>query len=970
MPTGYTPEQIAQMRQHALALQTPPEGGIKHWTQGLAELVRAIQGNREADFARQQELAGRQSAADAITSLYQPYLSGGASPAARTSDASTGTTAPASNDDNTGGGSSAPASGTITADSSLPRGLRNNNPLNIEDGQFARSQPGYAGSDGRFAKFEAPEHGLAAANTLIDSYQRNHGLNTISGIVSRWAPSSDGNDTRAYAANVARQMGIGPNDPIPPEMRPRLIAAMAQHENGRPLPTSTGARTGLMAPTPSEAASTAPMSYAREDATPAGLPPEITQGASLPARAAVPSVSPLVNAIAGRPMPPITAASTPPGQLPSPGGPVSPADFASAAAAMEASKGPPVPLQSTPINQPSAGIPPADFARAAAEMEARKAAVPAAPLPSPGAAVSPADFSAAANDIEATRSGGIPPDQFARAAAAMEAAKPTTSVPLGTAVPGATPDLPPPAAPVAAAPIAGRVPLPQRRPGAADLGSFRMVPAPGGGLMPMAVPGPTAAAPSAVPASTLANFQGVPAPGAGIMPMAVPPRAPGVPSLAGPPSFAPAATPVSAPGTPAAGGGAPAGGAPIRVAQAGPSTGGLPAGAGGPPGLPQPLTSPVGQISPQQLTQMLANPWVPDSAKAAMLQMIQQRAQPQSMPVEGGTMMFDAAGRKVFIPEPRFGTVKIGSAEIPTVSHFDPATRQWNTTTLAPGGGVQTSVAPPAGSAPAPAAGGGVALPPTGGAATLPHPASPQVAAQPDLSTIGGIQAAEAAQAGAKKKAETEGETSAKYYDSLRKGLTGSATIAAQQKQNIDMLRQVAASPDFTPGAGSEAALGLQRLAAAFGINPEGAAPREIFNQVATRILADQISGLKSMASETGEQGGRIFKSMLDLEEKANITPEDTAAGINSKLDLIDKAGDLMMKWGDMANDYEVQHGKLDAGFEKQLRKEIAGARIPNVVPKAAPEPSSGPSQSDIEAEMRRRKLLPPAGPPVAPVSQ
>lgn len=159
--------------------------------------------------------------------------------------------------------------------------------------------------------------------------------------------------------------------------------------------------------------------------------------------------------------------------------------------------------------------------------------------------------------------------------------------------------------------------------------------------------------------------------------------------------------------------------------------------------------------------------------------------------------------------------------------------------------------------------------------------------------------------------------------------------IAAQQKQNIDLLRQVAASPNFTPGAGSDQALALQRMAAQLGIKTEGAAPREIFNQVSARVLADQMSGIKSMASETGEAGGRIFKPMLDLEEKANITPEDSLEGIKAKINLLDHAGDLMMKWGDKADDYIKTHGKLDAGFDKDLRADIAQARIPNIVPKA-----------------------------------
>jgi hypothetical protein len=122
------------------------------------------------------------------------------------------------------------------SDGNMPRGYRNNNPLNIEAGNFTQGQPGFAGSDGRFAKFASLDQGTAAANKLLDVYQNKHGLNTVSGVVGRWAPAGDGNNVSAYAANVAKQLGIDPNAPIPPEMRPQLVAAMAQHENGRPMP--------------------------------------------------------------------------------------------------------------------------------------------------------------------------------------------------------------------------------------------------------------------------------------------------------------------------------------------------------------------------------------------------------------------------------------------------------------------------------------------------------------------------------------------------------------------------------------------------------------------------------------------------------------------------------------------------------------------------------------------------------------
>lgn len=807
----FSPEQIAQMRKEAMALQQPGTEPIKHWTQGLAQLVRAIQGNREADFAREQELTGRQQGAEAIGKIYAPYLSptGGAAPAA-TSDA--GTT---------------PA----TTDASAPRGMRNNNPLNIEDGAFAQSQPGYTGSDGRFAKFETQDHGTSAASSLLDVYNNKHGLNTVAGIVGRWAPASDNNNTKAYAADVAAQLGIGPNDPIPPEMRPRLIAAMAKHENGVPLAApaavaGTPQPTGLLAPIPAAgpAPAVAPVRPpVAPAAAPAAVPTRLAYAgdklppgmAPPPVPGAIPGMAPMVNAIAGRPTPPpVNPDSMPPG-----GAPWNPADFMKRVADMEAAKGtggipatpPPGPVGGGPtIPPPSIRQTPLSPTEQQMMAMVRPGAPPAAP---------------SAPD---TAPGGAPP------------------VPPGTA----------PATPAMVAAIGGRA-APAAAPDALKLPPPVQVAQNGT---------PTAAAPTAVPVA--------------------PPAA-----LAG-------------------------------------------------RGLPSPLTSPTGQITQEQLTRTLANPWVPESAKAAMLQMIQQRGQPQSMPVEGGTMMYNAAGQKVFIPEPKFGTVKIGSAEVPTVSHFDPASGRWNTTTLAPGGGVQT----------APGAGGG-GLPA--------HPAQAQGGrpAEPDLSTIGGIQANEAAQAGAKKAAEAGGEAHAKYYDSLHKGLAGTAMIAAQQKQNIDLLRQVAASPDFTPGSGSELALGIQRMAAGLGIKPEGAAPRELFNQIATRILADQISGIKSMASETGETGGRIFKSMLDLEEKANITPEDTAAGINAKLNLIDNAGNLMMRWGDMADDYVSKHGKLDSGFDKELRSEIGKARIPNAVPgaektesKAAAPAAGGPAVGAVDS--------------------
>jgi hypothetical protein len=116
-----------------------------------------------------------------------------------------------------------------------PRGIRNNNFGNIEDGPFAQGLPGYTGTDGRFATFDSPDNGWNAMSQLLSTYSTKHGLNTPAGVISRWAPSSDGNDPLGYAATVSKEIGVGPNDTLDmsdPNVRMRMARAMANVENG------------------------------------------------------------------------------------------------------------------------------------------------------------------------------------------------------------------------------------------------------------------------------------------------------------------------------------------------------------------------------------------------------------------------------------------------------------------------------------------------------------------------------------------------------------------------------------------------------------------------------------------------------------------------------------------------------------------------------------------------------------------
>jgi|694.fasta_scaffold13803_3 hypothetical protein len=115
-----------------------------------------------------------------------------------------------------------------------PRGIRNLNPGNIQDGDFAKSQPGYVGSDGRFAKFDTMEHGAAANASLLQNYA-NKGLNTVEGIISRYAPPSE-NNTKNYILNVAHDIGVDPRQPLnlnDPAVMGKLQQSIFKIENGQ-----------------------------------------------------------------------------------------------------------------------------------------------------------------------------------------------------------------------------------------------------------------------------------------------------------------------------------------------------------------------------------------------------------------------------------------------------------------------------------------------------------------------------------------------------------------------------------------------------------------------------------------------------------------------------------------------------------------------------------------------------------------
>lgn len=116
----------------------------------------------------------------------------------------------------------------------LPRGIRNNNPLNIRIGNTwlgERPNP----TDHDFEEFVSMQYGIRAAFCILRRYIRRYNKNTVPAIISTWAPDSE-NNTVKYIDIVCQRSGIDPTVQLKFEDQStmvRLVAAMAFVECGQ-----------------------------------------------------------------------------------------------------------------------------------------------------------------------------------------------------------------------------------------------------------------------------------------------------------------------------------------------------------------------------------------------------------------------------------------------------------------------------------------------------------------------------------------------------------------------------------------------------------------------------------------------------------------------------------------------------------------------------------------------------------------
>lgn len=125
----------------------------------------------------------------------------------------------------------------MTSPKKTPRGIRNNNPLNIRIGNDWLGEK-LPNTDGTFEQFTHMKYGLRAAFKLLRNYINKYGLNTIEKIIKRWAPSNE-NNTKEYIRSVCKQTGFDSSMQIDAANSCHMLAlvkAMCVVENGQEIP--------------------------------------------------------------------------------------------------------------------------------------------------------------------------------------------------------------------------------------------------------------------------------------------------------------------------------------------------------------------------------------------------------------------------------------------------------------------------------------------------------------------------------------------------------------------------------------------------------------------------------------------------------------------------------------------------------------------------------------------------------------
>lgn len=122
----------------------------------------------------------------------------------------------------------------MSTDPKLPRGYRNNNPLNIRISKNTWKGKIADNTDGVFEQFVDMAYGYRAALATMRTYITKYGLDTVQKIIERWAPANE-NNTLAYIQHVCEWANLTPETKVArndKDTLTKMAYAMSIVENG------------------------------------------------------------------------------------------------------------------------------------------------------------------------------------------------------------------------------------------------------------------------------------------------------------------------------------------------------------------------------------------------------------------------------------------------------------------------------------------------------------------------------------------------------------------------------------------------------------------------------------------------------------------------------------------------------------------------------------------------------------------
>lgn len=185
---------------------------------------------------------------------------------------------------------------------------------------------------------------------------------------------------------------------------------------------------------------------------------------------------------------------------------------------------------------------------------------------------------------------------------------------------------------------------------------------------------------------------------------------------------------------------------------------------------------------------------------------------------------------------------------------------------------------------------------------------------------------------------KTIDENNAKRYIAFQ----DEANAAQSALNSFAAMEGLLNDPDLYSGAGGEQVLGLKRVAAAMGLNPDGVTSAETFNALSKQAALDVMGGSLGTGFSNAD---RDF--VIDQVANLGNTPE----GNRRIIGIQQKIAQRKIEISQLATAYVQKFGQLDAGFDNVLRQ--YAEENPLFPKKEAGALPDGVTEEDIEHTMK-----------------